>query len=56
MRARVTVLAPHSMSAWPLATAVKRLCVVTGTHFICSGETPICFSSTPMTRLHRSTV
>ena len=56
IRPSVTVLAPHSMSAWPLEMAVKRFCVVTGTHLTCSGETPICRSITPMTLRHRSTV
>ena len=38
MRPSVTVLAPHSMSAWPLAIALNRVCVVTGTHLTCSGD------------------
>ena len=46
----------NSMSAWPLEMALKRFCVVTGTHFTCSGETPICRSITPMMLRHRSTV
>ena len=56
MRPSVTVVAPHSMSAWPLAMALKRFCTVTGTHFTCSGATPICRSITPMTLRHRSTM
>ena len=56
MRPSVTVVAPHSMSAWPLLMAVKRVCTVTGTHLTCSGITPIWRSITPMTLRHRSTV
>ncbi len=56
MRPMVTVVAPHSMSAWPLLMALKRVCVVTGTHFTCSGTTPSCFSMTPITLRHSSTV
>ena len=34
MRDRETVLEPHSMSAWPSATALKRVLESTGTHVI----------------------
>jgi hypothetical protein len=56
MRPSVTVVAPHSMSAWPLLMAVKRVCTVTGTHLTCSGTTPIWRSMAPMTLRHRSTM
>jgi len=42
------------MSAWPLLTAVKRVCTVTGTHLTCSGVTPTWRSMTPMTLRHSS--
>ena len=56
IRPSVTVLAPHSMSAWPLAIALNRVCVVTGTHLTCSGATPSWRSITAMTPRHMSTV
>jgi hypothetical protein len=56
MRPSVTVLAPHSMSAWPLLMAVKRFCDVTGTHLTCNGDTPTWRSITLMTPRHTSTV
>ncbi len=56
MRDSVTVLAPHSMSAWPLATASKRVCDVTGTHWISMPVTLNCFSSDATTDLQMSTV
>ena len=55
MRDRVTVLAPHSRSAWPFATASKRVCVVTGTYFTASFAILSCFSSEATTWRHRST-
>ena len=42
--------------AWPLLTALKRVCAVTGTQSTCSGTTPICFSMTPITLRHSSTM
>ena len=56
MRPSVTVLAPHSMSAWPLAIAVNRVCDVTGTHLTCNGDTPTWRSITVTMPRHRSTV
>ncbi len=55
MRDSVTVLAPHSMSAWPFAIASKRVCAVTGTYFTASLSTLSCRSSDATTRRQRST-
>jgi len=56
MRESVTVVAPHSMSTWPPATALNRDCTVTGTHCTFSGATPSWRSMTPMTLRQSSTV
>ena len=56
MRASVIVLEPHSMSAWPLATASKRVCTVTGTQLIFRPGTLSWRSIELTTRLHRSIV
>src|SRR6516225_7412080 len=54
MRPRVTVLEPHSMSAWPLEIAEKRVCTVTGTHSILMSDTPNCCAIDSVTSWHSS--
>ena len=56
MRDKVTLVAPHSMSAWPPATVAKRFCTVTGTHLTCSDAPPSWRSSELTTLRHRSTM
>jgi hypothetical protein len=56
IRDRVTVAAPHCISACPLPTAVKRICKVTGTHLTCKDATPAYCSGERIMLRHRSTV
>ena len=56
MRESVTVLAPHSMSALPPATAARRVCTVTGTHSIFRSCRPNCCSMDFATSRQKSIV